>query len=83
VTQATLASELPIALKEHAPIRPKLDVGFDARTALIFFSVRVRAVLHRLRHYVDLTSPPGVRRLGLEALGDSLAKADALGSSPA
>jgi PiT family inorganic phosphate transporter len=39
VTQNTIVADAPILLKGHAPARPKLDVGFDGRTALIFFGV--------------------------------------------
>src|SRR6185295_4611012 len=41
---------------DHAPERPKLDHGFDARTALIFFSVLALALFFvAYSLYVDIT----------------------------
>jgi len=39
VTQNTIVADVPILLEGHAPARPKLDAGFDGRTALIFFGI--------------------------------------------
>ena len=39
MTQTTIVADAPILLKGPAPARPKLDVGFDGRTALIFFGI--------------------------------------------
>jgi len=45
MTQATMTAHGPVALDAHAPIRPKLDVGFDLRTALVFFGVLALALI--------------------------------------
>ena len=39
MTQNTIVADAPILLKGHAPARPKLDVGFDGRTAFLFFGI--------------------------------------------
>ena len=38
MVDATVATA-PIPIDVHAPTRPKLDVGFNPRTTLVFFSV--------------------------------------------
>jgi len=38
MVDATVATA-PVTLDVHAPVRPKLDVGFNPRTAVVFFGV--------------------------------------------
>jgi PiT family inorganic phosphate transporter len=59
VTQATITVD--DALRAHPPARPKLDVGFDARTALVFFAVLAGGLFFiAYSLYVDMTQS-GVR----------------------
>jgi PiT family inorganic phosphate transporter len=65
MTEVSIAINPPAALDAHAPVRPKLDVGFDARTAVVFFSV-LACVLFFIAYslYADVTES-GVRSTSL------------------
>ncbi len=50
MTEATLIINKPAGLHAGAPVRPSLDSGFNARSALVFFSILgLRTLLHRLQ----------------------------------
>ena len=61
MTEATMTLDGSVALDTHAAHRPKLDSGFDARTAVIFFSVLALALFFvAYSIYVDVNET-GVR----------------------
>ena len=62
MTEATIAHDGPFTVAGHIPARPTLDSGFNARTALVFFSVLAIALLFFIAYsvYVDV-SDAGVR----------------------
>jgi hypothetical protein len=61
MTQATTASHAGIALDGVAPVRPKLDDGFNPRQALVFFGILAAGLFFvAYSLYVDITTT-GVR----------------------
>ena len=61
MAELSTAADLPAILDEPRPARPKLDVEFDARTALVFFGVLACGLLFIAYNlYLDLTES-GVR----------------------
>jgi hypothetical protein len=61
ITEATMAANASGTHEAHAGPRPKLDVGFDARTAVMFFSVLALALFFIAYNiYVDVNET-GVR----------------------
>ena len=61
MTEAIMAPDGSVALDVHEAHRPKLDSGFDARTAVIFFSVLTLALFFiAYSIYVDVNET-GVR----------------------
>ncbi len=57
MSEATLTADGSVALDRRASIRPKLDVGFDGRSAIVFFS-RVAFGLFFIAYsvYVDVST---------------------------
>jgi inorganic phosphate transporter, PiT family len=61
MTEATMTRDGVVALDRHTAVGPKLDSGFDARTALVFFSVLALALFFiAYSIYVDVNET-GVR----------------------
>ncbi len=61
MTDAIIATKGPVTRERHAPTRPMLDVGFDARSAVIFFSILGLTLFFiACNVYVDVTET-GVR----------------------
>jgi PiT family inorganic phosphate transporter len=61
MAESAAAARGPVPIDGHVPARPKLDVGFDPRTAMVFFGVLVFALLYiAFSIYTDV-SATGVR----------------------
>ena len=61
MTEATIASPTGITLDGVSPVRPKLDVGFNPRQALVFFGILAAGLFFvAYSLYVDITTS-GVR----------------------
>ena len=61
MAEATIGVDGSVALGGHAPARPKLDVGFNARTAIVFFGILGCALFFIAYNvYSDITAS-GVR----------------------
>ena len=57
----TTVATAPVTLDMHAPVRPKLDVGFNPRTTLVFFSVLACALFFVAYSIYSDISETGVR----------------------
>ena len=57
MTEHAFAATHGVTLDRHAPVRPKLDVGFDLRSAIIFVGLLVFGLFFVAYNlYLDVTS---------------------------